>query len=103
HAGAAVALPDACRQEHAVVDLEIDDFGVVQNVDAEFFRSEIERVQHRAAAAEEERIGAPEAQRAAERWLPAHALFDDPAEDVLGLPDHETRQFLISLPAGDPQ
>ena len=44
-------------------------------VDAEALGGQIERVEHRAAAAEEERVGAAEAQRAAERGLEAHALL----------------------------
>jgi len=45
----------------------------------------------------------PRLRRAAERGLPAHALFDDPVQDVLGFPDHEARQFLVGLAAGDAQ
>ena len=73
------------REEHAIVDFQIEHFGIVENFNAELFGGEIERVQHRPAAAEEERIGPPEAQRAAERGLPAHALFDDPVQNILGL------------------
>ena len=91
------------RQEHAVLDLEVGHFSIVDGLDAEFFSGEIERVQHRPPAAEEERIGAAEAQRAAERGLPAHALFDDPVQDVLGFPDHEFCEFFVGLPAGEAQ
>ena len=84
-AAPSIGLLQRRGQEHAVLDLEVGDFGVVDDLDAEPFGGEIERVQHRPAAAEEERIGAAEAQRAAERGLPAHALFDDPVQDVLGL------------------
>ena len=91
------------RQKHAVFDLELGDLGVVEDVDAEPFGGEIERVQHRPAAAEEERIGAAEAQRAAERRLPAHALFDDPAQNVLGLADHVAGEFFVGLAAGHAQ
>ncbi len=90
-------------QEHAVFDLEVDDLRVIPDLDAEFFRSEIQRVQHRPSAAEEERVGAAEAQRAAERGLPAHALFDDPVQDVLGLLDHELGEFFVGLAAGQAQ
>ena len=103
HADAAVALLQRCGKKHAVVDVEIEHFGIVEDVDAEAFRGQIERVQHRPSAAEEERIGAPETERAAERGLPAHALLDDPAKNVLGLRDHEAREFLVGLPAGDAQ
>ena len=99
----AVAMPERRRQEHAVVDLEVEHFGVIANLDAELFGGQVQRVQHRPAAAEEERIGAPEAERAAERRLPAHALLDDPVQDVLGLADHVPRQLLVGLAAGDAQ
>ena len=79
HADAAIALLQRRRQKHAVFDFEIEHFGVVEDFDAELFGGEIERVQHRPAAAEEERVGAAEAERAAERGLPAHALLGDPA------------------------
>ena len=103
HVDAAVALLQRGGKKHAVGDFEVEHFGVVENVDAELFGGEIERVQHRPAAAEEERIGPPEAERAAERGLPAHALFDDPVQDVLELRDHVARQFLVGLAAGDAQ
>ena len=70
-------------EEHAVVDVEIDHLGVVFDLDAEILGGEIERVEHRAPAAEEERIGAPEAQGAAERGLVAHALLRQPVEHGL--------------------
>ena len=60
-----VALSPALHgrgQEHAVVDVEIDHLGVVCDLDAEVLGGEIERVEHRAPAAEEERVGAAEAQ-----------------------------------------
>ena len=99
--GAAVTLLQRGRKEHAVGDLEIEYLGVVENVDAKLLGGQIERVQHRPAAAQEERVGAPQAERAAERRLPAHALFDDPVQDVLGLGDHVARQLLVGLAAGD--
>ena len=101
--GAADRLLQRGGQEHAVLDLEVGHFSIVDDLDAEFFRGEIQRVQHRASAAEEERIGAAKAQRAAERGLPAHALFDDPVQDVLGLLDHELGEFLVGLTAGQAQ
>ena len=101
--GAADRLLQRRRQKHAVLDLEVGDLGVVGDLDAELFGGQVKRVQHRPAAAEEERIGAPEAQRAAERGLPAHALFDHPAQDVLGLADHDAGQFLVGLAAGHAQ
>jgi len=64
-----VTLPAALhgrREKHAVVDVEIDHLGVVFDRNAEALGGEIERVEHRAPAAEEERVGAAEAQRSAE-------------------------------------
>src|SRR5207245_2045609 len=66
---AAVALLETSGKKHAVVDFEVKHFGVIEDLDAEPLGGEIERVQHRPAAAKEERIGAAEAQRAAERRL----------------------------------
>ncbi|OIQ67234.1 hypothetical protein GALL_511900 [mine drainage metagenome] len=99
--GAATALLQRGRQKHAVGDFQIEDFRVVEDLDAKLLGGQIERVQHRPAAAEEERVGPAEAERAAERRLPAHALFDDPVQDVLGLPDHVARKLLVGLAAGD--
>ena len=79
------------------------DFGVVLDLDPQPFGGEIKRVQHRAAAAEEEGVGAAEAERAAERRLPAHALLDDPGQDLLRLADHETGELLVGMAARDPQ
>jgi hypothetical protein len=101
HGGEAVPAFERRRQEHAVGDIEIGDLGVVQNIDAELFGGQIKCVQHRAAAAEEERVGPSQAERAAERRLPAHALLDDPVQDVLGFADHVPRQFFVGLAAGD--
>ncbi len=101
HADAAVALLQLGGEKHAVLDGEVEHLGIVEDLDAELFGGQVQRVQHRPAAAEEERIGAPEAQRAAQRRLPAHALFDDPAEDVLGLPDHVARELFVGLAFGD--
>ena len=101
HFGGAIdRLLERCAQEHAVLDPQIGNLGVIDNLDAELLGGQVQRVQHRATAAEEERIGATEAQRAAERGLPAHALFDDPVEDVLGLGDHELGELFVGLPAG---
>ena len=94
---------ERCRQEHAVGDIEIAHLGVIEDVDPESLCRAIERIQHGAAAAQEERVGAPEAERAAERGLPAHALLDDPVQDILGLVDHHARQLLVGLAAGDAQ
>ena len=41
-------------QKHAVLDFEPDDFGIVANLDAELLGGGVKRVQHGAAAAEEE-------------------------------------------------
>ena len=84
-----------------VIGMKIEHLGVVEHLHAELLGGQIQRIEHRPAAAEEERIGPPQAQRAAERGLPAHALLDDPVQDVLGFPDHEARQFLVGLSAGD--
>ena len=64
--------------EHAVLDVEVHHFGLVGDLDAERRRGAVERVEHGAATTEKERIGAPEAQRAAERGLEAHSLVDEP-------------------------
>ena len=70
-------------------------------VDAEALGGAIERVEHRAPAAEEERVGAAEAQGAAERRLVAHALLRQPSSTGFDLRDHEARQRLVGLPLRD--
>ena len=79
------------------------DFGVVRDLDAQPFGGAVERVEHRAAAAEEEGVGAAEAERAAERRLAAHALLDNPGQNFLRLADHEAGELLVGLAAGDPE
>jgi len=90
-------------EKHAGVDLEIHDLGVVYRVDAERLGGEVERVQHRPTAAEEERVGPPEAERAAERGLEADPLLGDPAEHFLRLADHVPGERLVGLAAGHPE
>src|SRR5260370_8660637 len=64
---------------------------------------EIERVEHRPTAAEEEGIGPPQAQRAAERGLEAHALRGDPRQHLLRLADHEAGEILVGVATGHAQ
>jgi hypothetical protein len=92
---------DDGRYEHAAVDVEADDFGVVGDIDTELFRREIEGVEHRPAAAEEERIGPAEAEGAAERGLEADALLGDPGQHLLRFMDHEPGQILVGTALGD--
>src|SRR5918994_1217023 len=91
----------ATRVEARTVTSPSPCFSVAEDLDSKLFGGEIQRVQHRPAAAEEERVGAAEAERAAERRLPAHPLFDHPAQNILGLGDHVLREFLVGFAAGD--
>ena len=75
--GALDASTVAARKKPSSMS-QCDDRRVIKDVDAEILRRAIERVEHRRAAAEEERVGAAEAQRAAERRLEAHALLAHP-------------------------
>ncbi len=52
--GAAIALLQGGRQKHAVGDFQIEDFRVVEDLDAKLLGGQIKRVQHRPAAAQEE-------------------------------------------------
>jgi hypothetical protein len=89
-------------QEHAVFDLEIDDFGLVGDLDAELLGGPVQRIEHRPAAAQEEGIGAAEAERPAERRLETHALRGDPIEHRLRFADHVAGQRLVGVAAGHP-
>ena len=88
--------------ENAVLDIEIDHFGVIDDVDAKAGRREIQGVQHGAAAAEEKAVGAAEAERASERRLEPDALGADPIEHRARLFDHEPRELFVGVPFGDP-
>src|SRR6185437_579864 len=66
---ARAAMDDGRRAESAPRDVEIDRRRVIEHLDAEMLGRAIERVQHRAAAAEKEGIGAAEAERAPQRRL----------------------------------
>ena len=70
----ALVLNDG-RHEHSAVDVQADDFGIVGHFDAQLFSGPIERVEHRPAAAEKERVGPAEAEGATERRLEAHTLL----------------------------
>ena len=95
------ALLNGRGEKHAIVDLEIDHLRLIGDLDAERLGGQIERVEHRAPAAEEERVGAAEAQGAAERRLIAHALLRQPVEHGLGLGDHVARQRLVGMALRD--
>lgn len=85
----------------AACDIEAHHFGIIDGLDAEARRRPMKGVQHGAASAQEEGVGAAKAQRPAERRLEANALFSDPAQHVLGGGDHHPRQGLVGVPLGD--
>ena len=61
-------------------------------------------VHQRLAAAEEERVGAPQVQRAAQRRLEAHAELPHPRRDSRPSgDDQQPRERLVGLAAGDAQ
>src|SRR6185437_15166552 len=94
----ALAAASNCRrQEHAGVDLERDDFGIVSGLDAEPLGGEVEAVEHRPTAAEKKGVRPPQAQRAAKRGLEAHTLRRDPMQHVLGLADHVAGKLLVGV------
>ena len=93
---------DGDRPERAVRDVQIDRFGVVHDLDAQPFGGDVVARSHRATAAEEEGVGAAEAERAAERRLPAHALLAIQRQNFFRLADHEAGELLVGLAAGDP-
>jgi hypothetical protein len=88
-------------EEGAVLDIERGHFRVIGELHAKVLGGGIERIQHGAAAAEKERIGAAKAERAAERGLKADAMARHPVKDFLRLGNHETRQRLVGLTFGN--
>ncbi len=78
-------------------------WAIVQKFDAQPLGGEVERVEHRPAAAQEEGVGAAEAERAAERRLETHALLAEPAEDRLRLGDQRGGRAARRCCPGDPQ
>ena len=97
HGVARASLLHDRGEEHAVVDLEIDHLRLISDLDPERFGGQIQRVQHRTPTAQEERIGAAEAQGAAERGLVAHAVLRQPIQHGLRLGDHVARQRLVRV------
>ncbi len=89
------------RDETPVLHLDIDHLGVVGDLDTEAGRGRVVGVDERLAAAEEERVGAREVQRAAERRLEAHAVALHPGKVVHGTADGHAREALVGDPAGD--
>ena len=67
-----------------------------------FSRVTIKRIEHAAAAAEEEGVGLAERQSAPERRLEAHANVVHPAEQLARALDGEFSERLVGLSAGHP-
>src|SRR6185312_14024579 len=85
HESALRAAHDRRGPECAVLDVDVDYFGIVFDVDAKPLCGEIERVEHGAPAAQKKRVRPPKTQRASERRLEAHSLFGNPGQHFLGL------------------
>jgi hypothetical protein len=77
------AMANCRRQEHAILDVQGGDFRIVTDFDAELFCREVERVEHRPAAAKEKRVSAAKTECATERGLKPHALAGDPRQHCL--------------------
>jgi hypothetical protein len=89
------------EREAAVAKLQVRDFRLVRHLDAERLRRSVIRVDQRLAPAEEERVGAPEVQRAAEGRLETHAVTDHPRQVLRGIAYGAPREALIGEAAGD--
>ena len=99
HGHGAIGLLDVGPKEHAVFNVHRQHFGIIGNIDAQILRRQIQRVQHGAAAAKEEGIGAAKRQCAAKRGLEADALIGDPGQHLLRLMDHHLRELFIGVAA----
>ena len=86
-----------------VTHVDPDDLGVVHHVDAESVGCGVIAVHHRLAAAEKERVGARQVQRAAQCGLKADAVSSHPLRARLRLADEQPRQRLIGLVRIDAQ
>ena len=101
HLDALPVVPRRRRAETAVAQLEVLDLRIVGDRDAEVFRRAVVGVDERLAAAEEERVGPAQVQRARERRLEPHSVPGHPWPEVRGGADGEPGQGLVRLPAGD--
>ena len=81
--------------------VDVGDLGVVEDLDAERLGGAVVGVDQRLAAAEEERVGARDVQRAAERRLETHAVLRHPGAAGRRVADRHAREPLVGLPAGD--
>ena len=78
-----------------------DDLGVVHHADARALGRGVVAVHQRLAAAEEERVGAPQVQRAAQRRLEPDAELPHPRRALRRPVDEQPRERPVGLVAGD--
>ncbi|MNP36639.1 hypothetical protein D3C76_1300420 [compost metagenome] len=83
-----------------VLQLQIEDGGVIANLYAQLFGAAEVGIDQRLAAAHEKRIGPGGVQCAGQRRLEMHAMAAHPVPTVGGRPDHQARQFLVGLAIG---
>ncbi len=86
---------------HAADQAKRADLGIVGNAHAEAFSSGVIGVQEGFAAAQEERIGAGETQRAGQRRLKVRAMSLHPGQQLRRGADSEARQVFVGLAMGD--
>ena len=105
---AADALGEAAPGDHrltreAVLHQDFSHFGVVQDLDAKLFGGAVHGVHQRLAAAQEEGVGAAQAQRARQAGLEHHAAVAQEAGRMGTGANRHARQALIGAAAGDAQ